>query len=209
MRDVTVAIPWRPQPDRLIPHIRATEFWDYHGFQIIEADSNPDLPFSMCEARNNAVHKVRTTKVILADADAIPDIAAVIQALNNDDGVTWPFTIYRHIPNDYAVKPDLMTAPIDRTYRNSVGGCLICSVETYWQLGGMDERFERRWGYEDNAFHDVVTTLSKAYRIPGILFSFNHQADREMTHDNPNRYRADLYRMAAGNPGLMRELIKR
>jgi predicted glycosyltransferase involved in capsule biosynthesis len=102
-----------------------------------------------------------------------------------------------------------MTAPVDRIYRNSVGGCFVTTVDEYWRLGGMDERFDRRWGYEDNAFHNVVTTLSTEHRIPGILFSFNHHADREMTHDNPNRHRADLYRFAAGTPQLIKELIKR
>lgn len=209
MHDVTVAIPWRPQPDRQLAHIRITEFWKHHGFRTVEADSNPGRPFSVAQARNNAIRQVTTPKVIVADADAIPDIAAVHAALANDDGITWPFTEYRHIPGEYALKPDLMTAPIDRTYHNSVGGIFITTTETYWQLGGMDERFGHRWGYEDNAFHHVVTTLSTAHRVPGILFSFNHAADRELTHDNPNRWRADLYRMAAGTPQLMRELIKR
>jgi hypothetical protein len=208
--DVTVAIPWRPQLDRIDAHHRVTQFWWHHGFRYIEADSTPSLPFSLSQARNAAVGKVKTPKVIVADADAIPDIAAIHQALTND-GVTWPFTEYRHIPNQYADHADLMTAPIDRIYRNSVGGCFTCTTNTYWELGGMDERFDRRWGYEDNAFHHVVTTLSAAHRVPGILFSFNHTVDggREMTHDNPNRHRADLYRYAAGTPALMRELIKR
>jgi hypothetical protein len=206
--DTTVAIPWRPQPDRLDAYRRVTAFWQHHGFPTVTADSNPTLPFSLAEARNNAVHKVKTSQVIVADADAIPDIAAIHTALDNT-GVTWPFNEYRHIPGTYANNPDLMTAPIDRLYRNSVGGCIVTHTATYWTLGGMDERFDRRWGYEDNAFHAVVTTLSTAHRVPGILFSFNHTAEREMTHDNPNRWRADLYKYAAGTPQLIRELIKR
>jgi hypothetical protein len=209
MPDVTVAIPWRPQPDRLAAHSRVLQFWQHHGFPVVEADSDPKQPFSLAEARNNAVRKVTTPKVIVADADTVPDIGAVYAALANEDGVTWPFHQYRHIPNEYATNPDLMTAPVDRIYRNSVGGCFVTTVDTYWALGGMDERFDRRWGYEDNAFHHVVTTLSTEHRIPGILFSFNHAADREMTHDNPNRHRADLYKYATQKPELMRELIKR
>lgn len=207
----TVAIPWRPQPDRLAAHTRVTNFWKHHQFPVIEADSTPNLPFSLAEARNNAVRQTTTPLVIVADADAIPDIGAVHKALANEDGVTWPFTEYRHIPGDYADKPDLMTAPIDRTYRNSVGGILVTHTDTYWTLGGMDERFDRRWGYEDNAFHHAANTLSTTHRTPGILFSFNHTVagGRELTHDNPNRWRADLYRLAAGTPGLMKELIKR
>jgi hypothetical protein len=192
MPDVTVAIPWRQQLDRIKPYKRVTAFWTHHGFPIVTADSNPTLAFSLAEARNNAVAKVTTPLVIVADADTIPDIGAVHAALANENGVTWPFHQYRHIPNEYADKADLMT-----------------TFDEYWRLGGMDERFDRRWGYEDNAFHHVVTTLSTEHRIPGILFSFNHAADREMTHDNPNRHRADLYKYATQKPELMRELIKR
>lgn len=207
--EATVAIPWRPAPDRMAAHARVIAFWLHHGFTVVEADSRLGQPFSLPQARNNAVKKVRTPKVIVADADTIPDIGAVHQALANDDGVTWPFTLYRHISGEYAQRADLMTAPMDRQYLRSVGGIMVTSVATYWDLGGMDERFEHRWGYEDNAFHTVVVTLSKAHRTPGIVFSFNHSADRDMSVNNPNRHRAQLYALAARSPAIMRELIKR
>lgn len=189
------------------PFDRVQAFWQHHGFPIITADSDPTQPFHICEARNNAARQANTAHLIIADADTIPDIGAVHQALTLD-GITWPFTEYRHIPATYTDQADLMSAPADQTYRNSVGGLLVTPSETYWELGGMDERFHRRWGYEDNAFALAAKTLSKARRIDGIVFSFNHSADRDLSTDNPNRHRYELYKFAAGRPEIMRELIR-
>lgn len=204
--DATVAMPWRPQPDRLAARGRVLSFWRHHKFKVVEADSNPRLPFSLARARNNAVRKITTPRVIVADADTIPDIAAVTAALELD-GVTWPYDIYRHIPSEYADKPDLMTAPIDQQYNNSVGGIIITTTQTYWALGGMDEHFQQ-WGFEDRAFHLAAATLSTTHRTPGIVFSFNHAADRDQSTENPGFWRNQLYRMAANQPQLMKELIK-
>lgn len=210
--DATVCMPWRPAPDRMAAYARVTAFWKHHGLPIVEADSTPALAFSLAEARNRAVRQAETEYVIVADADTIPDIGAVTRALTMPDGVTWPFTHYRHIPAEWVDHPDLMTAPVDQAYRNSVGGLLVCRRETYWRLGGMDDRFERCWGYEDNAFHAAAATLAKVNRLPGTVFSFNHTVagtGRDMTPRNPNRHRYELYKFANGKPHLMRELIKR
>lgn len=207
-REATVAIPWRPQPDRMNAHARVVAFWEHNGFRIIEADSTPELPFSLSEARNNAVRQVTTPVVIVADADTIPDIGRVHQAIDMD-GVIWPFERYRHIPADWVDRADLMAAPADREYNESLGGLLVTQCDLYWQLGGMDDRFERRWGYEDNAFHAAAETLATVHRLPGVVFSFNHDADRDLSLDNPNRHRWDLYKFARGKPQMMRELLKR
>jgi N-terminal domain of galactosyltransferase len=211
MHEATVCIPWRPAADRMDAYARVTSFWKHHGFPIVEADSTPALAFSISESRNRAVRQAETEIVIVADADTIPDIGAIAHALERSDGVTWPFTEYRHVAAGYVDQADLMTAPPDKTYRNSVGGIFICRRDTYWRLGGMDERFERRWGYEDNAFHAVASTLATVRREPGIVFSFNHAVDggRDLTTDNPNRWRHELYKYATGKPQLMAELIKR
>jgi hypothetical protein len=190
-------------------HARVTRFWRVQGFQVIERDSAPRKPFSISEARNAAVRLAKTEKVIVADADTLPDIGAVLKALDNERGFTWPFSQYRHIPGSYADKADLMTAPIDQAYKQSTGGIFVCATQDYWDLGGMDERFDRRWGYEDNAFALAARTLSSIHRVEGIVFSFNHAAERDLTAQNPNRARYSLYQYANGKPDAMRELIKR
>ena len=206
--NATVCIPWRAQPDRLPAYDRVRNFWSHFGFPVIIADSDEGKPFHISEARNNAVFEADTDNIILADADTIPDMGAVYEALENEC-VTYPFTTYRHIRADYVNAADLMTAPVDREYRRSVGGVLVCPRQQYWNLGGMDERFEARWGYEDNAFHIVASTLGWVKRVSGYIWSFNHAADRDLTDDNPNKHRFALYQAAAGKPAMMRELIKK
>jgi N-terminal domain of galactosyltransferase len=204
--DVAVAIPWRPEPDRIAAHSRVVEFWNHHGFPIVHGDSKPRLPFNLAQARNDAVRRVEAEVVIVSDADTIPDIGSVVAAIERP-GVTWPFTKYRHIPVEYVDRPDLMSARVDQEYYGSVGGIFVARRETYWQLGGMDERFTQ-WGYEDSAFHLVAKTLSTVNRLPGIVFSFNHSANRDMTDGNPNKHRYHLYEFACGKPNVMRELVK-
>jgi len=207
----TVIIPWRATPDRMEAHERVRKFWQYFGFPVIESNSNRHASFHLCEARNKGVKATTSQAVIVADADTIPDIAAVTLALDMLEYpmVIYPHDRYRHIPGEYADKADLMTAPYAKEIRNSVGGLFITQRTTYLELGGMDERFERRWGYEDSAFVLVAQTLAKVQRCTGTVFSFDHAADRDMTENNPNRMRFQLYRMCSGNPSLMRELLKK
>ena len=206
--DVTVAMPWRPTPERLPAHKRVHAFWAYHHIRVIEADSLPTQPFNISEARNNAVRRVKTPIVIIADADSIPDYGALHQALAmlQPGEVIWPYQTYRHIPADWADRPDLLAVPPDRIYHHSVGGLFICHRDTYWQLGGMDEHFVG-WGYDDNAFHAVAQTLASVRRLPGTIFSFNHPAHRDTTDTNPNKHRAELYRYATNRPAVMTQLI--
>lgn len=206
-----VCIPWRAQPDRIAAHKRVIDFWEHHGFQTATADSNKRRPFNLAEARNKAVDNAQSDVVIVADADTIPDIGAVARALERiEDGlVIWPFTVYRHLPGTEVNNPDLFTAPIDREYDGSSGGLFIATRRTYWDLGGQDERFEPRWGYEDTCFRLAAITLASVDREQATIYSFNHSADRDLSEDNPNYWRWQLYRNATHYPQMMRELIKR
>jgi hypothetical protein len=206
---VDVCIPWRPQPQRMEPYYRVLSFWQHHGFDPIIADSDPAQPFSLSQARNNAVRKSKADIIIVADADTIPDIGAVVASYDNP-GVTWPFTTYRHIDPAWVHRHDLFTAPVVREYKGSVGGLLVCPRKVYWELGGMDEKFHPTWGFEDNAFFLVTEALSTVHRQPGFVFSFDHTVDngRDLSPANPNRARYQLYRHAARNPDMMRELIR-
>jgi hypothetical protein len=203
-------MPWRPQPDRIAAHDRVRDFWRHFGFRVIEANSNPDLPFNLSVARNNAARQAQDADVlILADADTIPDIASVLAAVDDpQECVTYPFHTYLHIPGEWVTRADLFAARPDQRYNASVGGIFVCTAEIYWELRGMDERFYPVWGYEDNAFAMAAHTICGIRRLAGTVFSFNHSAERDMSQDNPNKPRFDLYRHANGNPAMMRELIR-
>ncbi|QGH75849.1 galactosyl transferase [Gordonia phage Syleon] len=207
-----VCIPWRATPERKPAFARVTDFWLHHDFELLTGDSDRrSKSFSITQARNKAVNASKGDVVILADADTIVDIAAVREAISTvkPGEVIYPFATYRHIPGDAVSDSDLHAAPVEQEYRNSVGGIMVTLKDTYWELGGMDERFEPRWGYEDSAFKLAAETLGTVRRLPGTIYSFNHPADRDLSYGNPNRHRFDLYRACAGKPNLMRELVKR
>jgi hypothetical protein len=210
MNDVTVCVPWRPTSDRIAAHRRFREYWAHHGIPVVEADSTPGKPFHRAQARNKAVRKAKTEHIIVSDADTIGDIAPILAALDLD-GVTYPHNAFRHIPNEYADHPDLMTAPVDRPYPNSCGGLYVTTRQTYWEVGGNDERFTHSWGFEDSAFYQAARTLTHLHRLPGIIFSFNHAVPggRDLTQSNPNYARFLIYKACAGNGNMMKELIKR
>jgi Glycosyl transferase family 2 len=211
--DATVCIPWRSQPDRVAAHHRVCTFWQHHGLPVVMADSDWRQPFQLSEARNSAVRRASTEVIIVADADTIPDIAGVLEAVelvaSTPGVIIWPYIYYRHIPAEYADKADLFSAPVVAEYRNSVGGVLVTTRSTYWAVGGMDERCARCWGFEDNCFYLAAYTLASVRRLDGVVFSFDHPMERDVSENNPNRSRWQLYQLASGKPHLMRELVKR
>lgn len=225
---VVVCIPWRSQPDREEAWEYVHRFWRATDYPVITADSQNDLPFHLSEARNNAVKGAQLSQtdhnpvIIVADADTVPELDVVKQAVEicREDGhVVYPFTEYRYLSSDYLLilnhgDPDVQISQLaPRSIKeNSVGGLLVTNYWTYWNLGGMDDRFERRWGFEDNAFVAVADTLATVIRLPGVVYSFSHEvegAGRDWSRLNPNYWRNELYQHCYGNQKLMRELIKR
>lgn len=205
MPEVTVCIPWRPTPDRIAAYERVRTWWTDHGYKIVTGDSNRRKPFNVAAARNNAVRKCSGV-VIVADADTIPDETALTAAIESCAGmVVYPFDKYRYLT------PESVDLPIDdviveREFASSVGGMFVTTTGTYWRLGGQDERFSR-WGHEDNAFWLAADTLAFVRRISGTVYAFGHEADRDLSPENPGMARRELYRFAHGRPELMRELI--
>lgn len=217
-----VCIPYRPQPQREAYFEFVKSFWKCVGYQVIVADSDPDQPFSLSEARNNCVRQILEDDalIIICDADTVLQDFAVLHdagSFARAGRVVYPFHEYCYMP-----KSSLDTSQVRRTIDkvgsqtplyvmpDSVGGCLIVSKKVYWNLGGMDEKFEKTWGYEDNAFKMVADTLASTVRLEGRLYSFQHDVDggRVLREENPNWWRFQLYKHCYKKPQLMRELIK-
>jgi len=209
--DATVAIPWRPTPERIPTHDRVVKFWHDHGFDVIEADSDPAKPWLAGQARNNAVRAATTDIVIVMDADMIVhDIrqidAAVIKAAQGF--VVWPYTVYRAIPAACVDEDDLYGCEVLVESANEHPCGIVARRDVYWDLGGYDEGFTPGvWGWEDTAFAMVARTLAPHGRIHGLLYAFDHGGAHDMTDDNPNKPRACLYTYAEQDPRLMRALI--
>lgn len=200
-----VCIPWRPQPDRLAAFERVTHWWKANGFNTVLADSGHE-PFNLAASRNLAVSRSTTDSVVVADADTLPDLGALHNALSDPEGVVYPFTRYRYLPPGSETVTDLVAVKPEREFTASVGGLIVCTRDTWNLLGGQDERFWR-WGYEDNAFMLAAQTLLSTRRVAGTVFAFGHSADRDMSQGNPGWARIQLYRFAKGRPEIMRELI--
>lgn len=205
MTDVTVCIPYRETPDRQPAYEQVHDWYTNRGYTIITADTTHQH-FNVAAARNEAVRAARQGILIVADADTIPDETALKLAVQTvDRSVVYPFNRYQYLTPESVYGP-LESAVVEREFTNSVGGMFVTDWDTYWLLGGQDERF-RRWGAEDNAWFMAADTLASVERIPGVVRAFGHDADRDLSVSNPGLCRRELYRFAHGRPELMRELI--
>lgn len=180
---VTVCIPWRPQPTRMKPYYKVRAFWEQFGWPIVEADSDPSKHFNLAQARNNAVRQVDTEFVVVADADVIPLAANVLDALTDlGEEIVWPYTLHRYISGDWEGDP--FEAPVVQLagmppqppdgYKEWTGSLYVARLESYWRVGGFDERFTS-WGGEDSCFRIAANTLVGVARVAGPCISYNHE----------------------------------
>lgn len=209
---VTVCIPWREGPGRLEAFLAVTAWYRARGYEYIACDSDSEQPFNLSQARNTAVNAARRVGadiVVVGDADTVPDEWALRRAIETNTGeVTYPFDKYVYLkPVDHPATDHLELMEVDREYPGSVGGLFVTTPETYWSVGGMDEEF-RQWGYEDRAFYYAAQTLGRIARVNGSVYAFGHDAERDMSSQNPGKHRVALYHFARSNPDVMRELVK-
>jgi hypothetical protein len=155
-------------------------------------------------------------------------MANIRKAIADPSGVCWPFTRVRILSTRYLDAPfgKLGQAPIINGWDGAAvtrngGGCLVCTQTEFWRLGGQPPEFIG-WGWEAAAFTHVVETLSKARRIPGNIYVFEHNITNAGKYlgakaDSPgwdrdterNRMLCGDYENASGRPQLMRELLRR
>jgi hypothetical protein len=220
-----VAIPWRPAPDRLAAYRRIRHFWANAGYPVVTADSDPSLPFNRSQARNNAVLTAEAEVVVVADADTLCEPRVVAEAVAGVGGeVVYPHDQYCPVAADLteASWGDLLAAPRAFYLRDDgwegdwqgewtiwPGGIIVARSETYWRLGGFDERFTG-WGGEDNAFILAATTLTGISRLPGVAVAFDHSVEgvpRRVPAALSSGQLEGVYVRAGGNPDTMQRLV--
>lgn len=218
IHEATVCIPWRATPSRKPAFDYCVQHWRELGFPVVWSDSDPDKPFLCAQARNRAIAKADTSHVIVADGDMVIDrVEQIDEAVSYDDGVTWPFTIFRHIdgsePGDRF--RDML---VNSEYRASPGGIFVMPKATWAYLGGFDENFTPGcWGYDDTAFALAATCLVPTRRIDGLVYSFDHEVETigidgqliegRSLGNNANKARWLRYKAASRNPSAMRALV--
>ena len=58
-------------------------------------------------------------------------------------------------------------------YREWTGSLYVARLDSYWRVGGFDERFTS-WGGEDTCFRIAANTLVGVGRVDGPCISYNH-----------------------------------
>jgi hypothetical protein len=206
-----------PAPDRMAAYQLCLDFWSTLSLPVVHADSDPDKPFNVSQARNRTVALVDTEFVVVADADAILSQEAVIEALNTVAGeVVWPYDSGSFLPPGL-IPDSVKNLQLDRLREiptsawhmrvnpDQMAWITVCRTETYWRLGGFDERLAI-WEGEDSSFLAAAATLTGGRRLPGRLISFDHDSPfrRDKPPDIPLRQR---YIDADGDPMAMEALV--
>lgn len=194
---------WRPTVDRHRPFMIANEFWNQLG-TIRYFDSGHEI-FNRAASRNLAVQAAAAageTKLVITDADTIPDHHAVTEAWRtaDDTAVHLPYTSCQVLDVDDTVMGE---------FSFTCGGVYITTINAWNAVGGQDERFTK-WAPEDFAFKMAHETLAgPMIRHNGVLLSLGHNRDQHRHDDTETDPLVQLYRSyehANGHPEQMREL---
>ncbi|MEV7692250.1 hypothetical protein AB0N73_02855 [Microbacterium sp. NPDC089189] len=215
---VDVVIPWRPAPSRQEPFERV---WDWYRTHLPEArlrtiDTGDDV-FVLAACRNDAVRSAPADAiVVLADADTLPEIGPLRQAIadaRTSGVVHLPYTEYRWLGETGSAQHARGTALADCDYEQLVigacSGVYVTSPAAWWAHGGQDESF-RGWGFEDAAWFLAHQTLlgSEPRRHEGRVYALHHAPEvRAGAGYDANAARMERYRAAEGEPAVMRELV--
>jgi hypothetical protein len=200
-----VAMIWRQtDQSRLGPFNLAQEFWaNYGGVHLIDSGHEP---FNRAASRNKAVRvaeEAGVSKLVIADADCIPNPIALQEAWNaaDDTAVQLPYTSCIVHAADGTVAGE---------YTFTCGGIYVTTTKAWWAAGGQDERFTM-WAPEDMAFMIAHRTLlGKPFgRHLGRLLSLGHAADKHRHQNDESDELVKLYRRyeaADGDPAAMEAL---
>ena len=213
---VTALIPWRPQPSRLAAYDATIEWYQRNlpEVRVVSIDSDDEV-FTLSRCRNLGVARADDDVVIINDADTLPELSPLLEAISAarvDGLVHLPYTDYRWLGGigtaQFAEGRELSQCD----YELVVGACsgvYVTTADTWWSHGGQDERF-RGWGFEDAAWYLAHETLLDAppQRHSGRVYAQHHVAEQRFgTQYEANERLMARYREASGNVELMRQVV--
>ncbi len=219
----TVVIPWRPGcPHREAAFAYVVEWWVTHHPRwpiVIGSDRDDDGPWCKGRTVADALDKVTTPVVIVADADVIiPDVHLAVSAV--EQGAAWaaPFrTVLRlsafgtarvyeggHLPGEPLPAEWLA----DRYAGQPGGGLVVLPVGTARTVP-IDPRFTG-WGQEDLSWARALYVLAGGpWRSTSPLYHLWHPPAERISHGIGSHAGLDLYTRyrKAVHPSLMQPLV--
>lgn len=215
-----VVIPWRETPDRRDAFAYVWRFWRDLDLEVRVFDSDYSRPFNCAEARNRGVRWAQAggyDVAIVCDADTFGDAAVIRHAVDAAQGgaVVLPYTEYRTLGPLGTLALRRGRPPAD-CHHTALGPAIACSgiyvttPETWFSIGGMDERFTV-WAPEDWAFRLAhQTLLGEQVRLDGHVYALHHDDPPSKAAGPEYDACVALYQRyleANGNPAAMRELV--
>lgn len=218
---VLVAIPWRSQPHRVYAYnLTVARYCGLLPDATVTTVDTGHEPFCLAGARNEGVRTAERggyDVVVLADADTLPErepLLAAIDAAQLSGRVHLPYTEYRSLRADGTAQLQAGTL-VERCTHLVVpaacSGVLVTTPETWWSIGGQDERF-RGWGMEDVAFLTAHRALlgGDFVRHDGRVYALHHESatKRGAQYDaNVALYQRYLTAAETGDPDAMWALV--
>jgi hypothetical protein len=219
---IGLVIPWRPTPTRLKP-LEAVLEWYKENLPDVEIfySDRPGEFWNASASRNDGVKKAQEAHcdvVILNDADTLPEIKPLLEAIEQcqtDGMIHNPYRLCKYFDMDMSL---LIYSGIDKNilrhtyYTEANGGVWVCTPETWWSVGGMDEKF-KQWGGEDTAFelaHNVIKG-TKLIKHDGTIYCLGHEKqvlDPGFTHHSQKNTELYWLYYSATTPERMFYLVK-
>ncbi|GAB3602683.1 glycosyltransferase family protein [Microbacterium aureliae] len=212
-----IVLPWRAAPSRLDAFERVVAWYADHFPDLpIETVDTDDDPFVLAACRNRAMAEAAPDQVVvIGDADTLPEPAALreaIAAARDSPFVHLPYDEYRWLGREGSAQYAAGTPLVDCAHDLVEGACsgvYVATPRTWASHGGQDERF-RGWGFEDAAWFLAHTTLLGAppQRHAGRVYALHHIGEvRAGAAYDANAARMEEYRLAAGDPDAMAQLV--
>jgi hypothetical protein len=163
----------------------------WNAYSEVRLCDSGQQPFSRGGSFNQGAERSQADVLVFADADVVPEPAALAKAVNHAYvlGVTaYPYREYVRLAQhaSAAIQAGAMRDMVDLANDpeyvewkelNSVGGIFVCRRSAYLACGGCDPRFVG-WGFEDVAWSATsATLLGDHVREAGSLLHLWHPWD--------------------------------
>jgi hypothetical protein len=211
-----VVIPWREQPSRVRLLDAVRTWYADHDLRTVLVDSDRPM-FNVAAARNAGVAIAKTPVVIVNDADTIPEIGPLDEAIAAaaTSGMTHlPYEVggYRVVgarsTRDYLLRDRPLIDCEYSAFDFSCSGVFVTTPAAWASHFGHDALFEG-WAPEDFAWrltHEAL--IGQVPRHAGKVYALHHEAaDRTYgSDDGPGALRFRRYLAAEGDVAALTAL---